>query len=189
MGLTTERKVFLGLAGVAGLALIIDQGLLGPSEAAAEPVPITIDSIDDSVDPILPSLSIHQPAAAILIDRLQSSPETEVHSILGSVFSLTQVIDPRAIDADANSSASAQQRIESESSFPLIAPPAVDLPVLSSVMPTTNGGGAVLGGQLVRVGQVGPDGYRLVGVQARSVIVERDSLQYTIEMPLNRGAE
>ena len=167
---------------VAGAALVIDQGFLGPSGASADDIAMTADMLveQEQISEVQPAA---QPAAAILIDRLRSTPDTGSSVSLGSAFSLTKMIGPK----DGMSSLQDQQ-IEStgeqpEVSFPLIAPRAEDLPVLSAVMPSSNGGGALLGGKLVRVGQVGPNGYLLVLVHARAVLVERDGIQYAIEIP------
>jgi hypothetical protein len=182
MGLTTERKVFFGLMVVAGAALVIDQGFLGPSGASADDIAMTADMLVEQ-EPISEVQPAAQPAAAILIDRLRSTPDTGSSVSLGSAFSLTKMIGPKDGLTD-------QQEPQGESSddgqgdsFPLIAPRADDLPVLSAVMPSSNGGGALLGGKLVRVGQVGPNGYLLVLVHARAVLVERDGIQYAIEIP------
>jgi len=190
MGLTTERKVFLGLAIVAGIALVVDQGILAPKSASADALPPGIDSVplaqvssDPSPDPVQSS----QQASTKLIDRLKTFPSTELGASFGSSFSLTQMIPAKVdeVQTDPQDQGSAQG--DSDNSFPLIAPSVADLPTLSSVMPSANGGGAVLGGKLLRVGQVGPNGYRLVLVHARAVLVERDGVQYAIEMPRISG--
>lgn len=186
MGLTTERKVFLGLVGVAGLALFIDQGFLGPKEAAANPDPLIADTAGE-VSAIGAQAPTNKPAAAVLIDRLTETSSADLGGSLGSSFSLTQLIEPQAtvhLNDDQLSESSDQARTDG---FPVIATRVVDLPVLSAAMPSANGGGAVLGGKMMRVGQVDPNGYRLVLVHARSVLVERDGVRYAIEMPrLNR---
>jgi len=88
MGLTTERKVFLGLAGVAGLALIIDQGLLGPSEAAAEPVPITIDSIEGEGT----TISISIPLTVAIMPAMMVAVSDEVFAI--PLANITEIVNP-----------------------------------------------------------------------------------------------
>jgi len=188
MGLTTERKVFLGLVGVAGLALFIDQGILGPKEASADPLPLTAEAIDEAATTIIQP-SAEKPAAAILIDRLLTvSPNKD--GSLGSSFSLTQLIEPSSTEQMSNVQDGAISAETPDTSFPVIAPRADDLPVLSSAMPAANGGGgAVLGGKLLRVGEVDANGYRLVLVHARAVLVERDGVQYAIEIPTISGQE
>ncbi len=184
MGLTTERKVFLGLVGIAGLALFIDQGFLGPKEASADVFPVAIEPAADIAPSITDSPVTQQAASAILIDRLKGSVSSDMDGTLGSAFSLTKLIETETTE---QISALEDQGSTSSDAFPMIAPKAVDLPALTAVMPSKTGGGAVIGGKLLRVGQTGPGGYRLVTVMARAVLVEKDGEQYAIEMPTNIG--
>tara|TARA_R110002072_G_scaffold42064_20_gene118642 strand:+ start:68156 stop:68728 length:573 start_codon:yes stop_codon:yes gene_type:complete len=184
MGLSTERKVFVGLACVAGLALIIDQGILGPSEASADSAPILADSLGDIVPIINSAKAPRRPASEILIDRLNDKVGSEMSKSFGSAFSLNQLVDSSTdLDPAQLLAAVEGEGNPSPDSFPNIAPRSTDLPTLSAVMPSKNGGGAVFDGKLLRVGDLGPNGYRLIRVHARSVIVEKDSIEYTIEIP------
>lgn len=190
MGLTTERKVFFGLVGIAGLALIIDQGFLGPKEAGAEPLPIAAGSTLPVETTSTPQSKPAKPAAMILIDRLESISTSDQSESFGSSFLLTKLIEPSLALPISDEPNEVIQIDTPSGSFPLVAATASDLPVLSSVMPTANGGGgAVLGGKLLRVGQVGPNGYRLVLVHARAVLVERDGVQFAIEIPTIYGQD
>ncbi len=196
MGLTTERKVFLGLACVAGLALVIDQGFLATKQASADTFPEGMsvsDELQAQPEAAPATTPMGKPAAMVLIDRLATIASPDQRASLGSSFSLTRLIEPSPsnpiTDAALASGQPGEQGEGAESGFPLIAPAAPDLPVLSSVMPAKNGGGAVLGGKLLRVGQVDPHGYRLVLVHERSVLVERDGVQYAIEIPVTSGQE
>lgn len=189
MGLTTERKIFLGLVGIAGIALVIDQGFLGPSEAAAESASLTLEAIEEMPTEIESQAA--KPVAAILIDRLGSKVSSNSDGAFGSVFSLNKLIKPAAANSTGSidGQVTGSQNDESQEAFLIIAPTATDLPSLSSVMPSKNGGGAVLEGKLVRVGELGPNGYRLLFVKARAVLVERDGVQYAIEIPMNIGQD
>ncbi|MBL4699398.1 MAG: hypothetical protein JKX70_11260 [Phycisphaerales bacterium] len=188
MGLTTERKIFLGLATVAGIALFIDQGLLGPNQASAIPISPLVEPSPELDTSDARPLTV-KPTAAILIDRLQSNvsdagvPGTS--NSLGSLFSLTTISESPTANTDNLSDVN----IEDQDSFPIIAPAMVDLPTLSAVMPSGNGGAAVLEGTLLRIGQVSPSGYQLVLVHARAVIVERDGIEYAIEIPKISGQD
>lgn len=176
MGLTKERKIFLGLAGVATIALIADQGIFGTQSASADALPIEQSPVAEQLEGA-PTLAEHLPAAQILIDRLGEHSNATSNDSLGSIFSLTKLIDAPATEPNSKSDD------ESMESYALIPPTAHDLPMLSAVMPSKNGGGAVLGGKIMRVGQVDGDGYQLIDVHQRSVIVERDGVKYTIEIP------
>lgn len=186
MGLSTERKVFLGVMAVAGIAFFVDQGLLGPAGASADMIEPQVDSII-AQPAIVTGTEPTKVAAAVLIDRIKSVSLTSSTDSFGSAFSLTQLVEqpiPAQIDGNNDLNEMGQGLSQAtSSSFPSIAPKATDLPTLSSVMPSKSGGAAVLGGKLVRVGQVGPAGYRLIGVEARSIVVERDGTQYTIQVP------
>ncbi len=186
MGLTTERKVFFALAGIAGLALFIDQGFLGPREAAAESpgiptAPVGESTLDDAEisDPI-------ESAASILINRLGSVSSTDRAGSLGASFSLTQLIEPafqsESVEAPTEH-ALPLGALDNQETFPIISQSVEGLPTLSAAMPATHGGGAVLDGKLVRVGETGPNGYRLILVHSRSVLVERNGEQFAIEIP------
>lgn len=189
MGLSTERKVFVGLLAVAGVALVIDQGFMGPSEASAGQAPPPSPASDaapaSSAVPVAQGKASGKPAAAILIERLktrQASGGAAPKTTLGAAFTLAKLIEPAVlVGADAGAGAGADA--EPGSALPVIRPRATDLPQLTAAMPASNGGGAVLNGKLVRAGQVGPNGYRLVSVKARSVVVEKGGVRYTVDIP------
>ncbi|MDF1808466.1 MAG: hypothetical protein P1U42_02090 [Phycisphaerales bacterium] len=189
MGLTTERKVFLGLVGVAGLALFIDQGFLGPKEASASSeLPSTSSSAIAPIasEPILPT---GKPAAEILIDRLRSFGVNDKTQSFDASFSIASMIEQPIVINESNTietNMNPTSGIAQGSTY--VATP-TDLPSLSSVMPSPNGGGAVLGGKLVRVGETGPNGYTLVLVHARAVLVEKDGVQFAIEIPMFQDGE
>ena len=190
MGLTTERKVFLGLVGVAGLALFIDQGVLGPKAASASselPSDTTSAILPIASEPVLP---VGKPAAEILIDRLRSFGESDSNQSFDSSFSIASLIQqPIATSESSNTiETNLSPTTGISQGYTTVATPS-DLPSLSSVMPSTNGGGAVLAGKLVRVGETGPNGYTLVLVHARAVLVEKDGQQYAIEIPMFQDGE
>jgi len=189
MGLTTERKVFLGLVGVAGLALFIDQGVLGPKAASASselPSESSSALLPIASEPVLP---VGKPAAEILIDRLRSFGESDSNQSFDSSFSIVSMIQqPIAISESNTIETNLSPTTGISQGYTTVATPS-DLPSLSSVMPSTNGGGAVLAGKLVRVGETGPNGYTLVLVHARAVLVEKDGQQYAIEIPMFQDGE
>lgn len=180
MGLTTERKIFLGLAAVAVAALIIDQGILAPGAASAQsdmPLPEPVASL-----PIIqaaPRVNKAISPSDLLIKRIQSAAKGESGEIsMDSLFAMTQFAGAQTPDSEHAT------QDQEEQSFPVIVNTPSDLPKLSSVMPSTNGGGAVLSGKLLRVGDVNDQGYRLLQVYKRSVLIEKDHKQYVVELPM-----
>ena len=184
MGLTTERKVFVGILFVAGAALVIDQGFLGPSEASAMPptAPAASDLlITPSSSPAQTSKGSTLSMAQVLLDRLGASESSpDVNRSLGSAFSLDQLMQ-----ASIATTTGEQNEPSVEPALPTISRDAPDLPALSSVMPSKNGGGAVLGGKLYRVGQETPEGFILREVRERGVILERDGVTYAVTIPVH----
>ena len=189
MGLTTERKVFLGLVGVAGLALLIDQGFLGPKEASASPELLAQPASTIGSVASLPELPTGQPAAKILIDRLKSMGSDENGEGFGSSFTLSSLIKQPDAPQQGTANASDVTSDLAQSNQAPSTPQADDLPALSAVMPSSTGGGAVLGGKLVRVGEMAPNGYKLLLVHARAVLVEKDGVEYAIEIPAFQHGE
>lgn len=186
MGLTKERKIFLGLAAVAGVALIADQGIFATQDASAQAIDVFESTpVEESVVELKES-SISLPAAKILIDRLQENPPGDSTDSLGAIFSLSKLMVTQETDQEnaGSDSSDLNESSASKASFALIPPQAKNLPVLSAVMPSKNGtGGAVMDGEILRVGQVNADGYRLVEVKQRTVIVELNGVQYAVEIP------
>ena len=192
MGLTTERKVFLGLAVVAGIALVVDQGFLAPKSASADAIPTNTELIpapepSQASEPV--GIPAGKPASSMLIDRLKDLPSSDIAESFGASFSLGKMIKPPSDGSDQDGQDQLTTQVDEPDSFSGIVSTPDDLPILSSVMPAANGGGAVLGGKLLRVGQTSPNGYRLILVHARAVLVERDGVQYAIEMPSISGQD
>lgn len=185
MGLSTERKVFLAVLAVAGAALIIDQGILGPSEASAlpdMPTPSAEAVIPEAPVPSAPTKS-SETMAQVLMDRLDGiqSERGKGHS-LSAAFSLERFIDepePAQSEGDSSEVQSVGNRM-----LDLIVADTPEMPTLSAVMPASNGGGAVLNGKLVRVGGQVTGGFTLVEVRERSVILSHDGRNYPLQMPM-----
>lgn len=60
-------------------------------------------------------------------------------------------------------------------------------PKLSLVMPTGRGGLAVIDGKRIAVGEVHPDGYRLIAVDDRSVTIGYDGATAVLRLPSPAG--
>ena len=184
---TTERKVFLGLFLLAGAALFIDKGLLSPEGASADSIPIAADTISGTA-PIPGNVLSSKPATAVLIDRLHSKASSDTKGSLASIFSLSMMVGSED-SAQRGDQEPTSHPEDTQESFPTIAPAPVNLPTLSSVMPTHAGGEAVLGSKLMRIGERNEDGFTLIQVHARSCVVQRDGVQYTIRMPKILGQD
>lgn len=185
MGLSTERKVFVGILCVAGSALMIDQVVLGPSNAEAMPEAIAASSdllITPTSTPAQATVGSSLTMAQVLLERLGGQNAAPEGRSLGSAFTLDQLIAPPVSDSDPDQVSGERS---TQPSLPVITPDAPDLPALTAVMPSKSGGGAVLGGKLVRIGQKTPEGFELLEVRERSVILTRDGRLYTITIPVH----
>jgi len=185
MGLSTERKVFVAVLAVAGAALVIDRGILGPSEASASADPAVLAS--EAALPEAP-VSSNAPArssetmAKVLMERLEGIQSQQGSNSLSDAFSLEKFMsEPVKVD-DAALSTEPEENISPV--FDLIVADAPSMPELSAVMPSSKGGGAVLNGKLVRVGGQVNGGFTLIEVRERSVVLELDGRKYPLEMPM-----
>ncbi len=120
------------------------------------------------------------------MDRLDSGQETELANDLGKAFSMHDQSDPElALNGSDDESTAMESDQPVSSDFALLGSSVADLPKLSAVMPTSNGGAAVIDGKIIRVDQETSGGFRLVEVQRRSIIVERSGTRYVINIPLS----
>ncbi|CAN0576490.1 unnamed protein product, partial [Laminaria digitata] len=106
---------------------------------------------------------------------------------LSDSFSLDQLIEP-VLDSGVDQGSPEPALITRQPALPVVQRSSIDLPTLSAVMPAQGGGGgAVLNGKLVRIGQTGPSGYVLMQVRKRGVVLERDGQVYSVEIPMQHG--
>ncbi len=180
MGLSTERKVFLGLFIVAGGAFLLDQAILGPSSAEASPIDVGLELLSESIaDPskVINSETLNElSAASVLNERLEA-----VSAGINDQASLNGLFTDPAIVMNAIESG---VQPESARGAPAVT---ITLPSLSAVMPSKSGGAAVLNGVLVRAGDVSQDGFRLITVQKRSITIEKSGKKYELELPVLGG--
>ena len=186
MGLTTERKVFFGLIVVAGASLILDQTIFSPGSASAGSLDINqIEQMPGELilagapEPMITSVT------TILNERLKNAGQEQspAHSglALQQMFTTIDVTqadpEPRAPDERP------LLQTEFVAPAPTVDVPA-DLPSLSAVMPSRTGqSGAILDTKLYRIGQVTAGGYRLLDVEQRQVLVERNGHEFWIDLP------
>ena len=126
MGLSTERKVFVGVLAVAGVALVIDRGLLGPSEAAAtsEALPVASDIASPEAAPAATPTKPSATMAQVLMDRLSGVQGDTSGSSLSTAFSLEELLPSPEELLSSGSEEAEQPRL----SLPVITPTAPDLP-------------------------------------------------------------
>ncbi len=180
MGMSRERKVLCGLAAVAGAGLMFDMAFLAPSGAAAAPAQADQAAVAAPM----------QSAAAAAATRLENgvrdamqrklvghAPEAMPHLAFGPdpLWTVAEVSGP-ALQAAPAPTPAASVMIG-------VLPGLNHTPALSLVMPTREGGVAVIDGHRIQVGQTHPDGYTLAAVQARSVTVIKDGISATLSLP------
>lgn len=187
MGLTTERKIFLGLALVAGASLVVDQTILSPSSAGAAP----LDANQVSAMPSEPALAaiakpITKSVSEILNERLGSAKgstgNTEINAQASEIQRMfAPLIKPQPSPVSPKPTIPTQTEVEP--TIPTQTIP-TNMPSLSAVMPSQSGhSGAILNGTLYKVGDTTPEGYRLLKVNQRQVLVEYNSQQFWLTLP------
>ena len=184
MGLTTERKVFFGLMVVAGASLILDQTILSPGSASAGS--LGIDQVEQMpnqsilagvAEPIVKSVT------KILNDRLGGSGGGEGFMPVG--LDMQQMFSPliEAVPQPEVTDLGEVMQTLAVSTTPKHEIP-TDMPSLSAVMPSRSGrSGAILDATLYRIGQTTANGYRLLDVEQRQVLIERNGHKYWITLP------
>ena len=165
--------------------MVVDQTVLSPSSAGA--AALGVDQIDTMADePILASMAnpIAQSISKILNDRLSQadlSADIEVTPIeLQQMFA--PLINPTPQPVSSPSELLMPQPEARAEPAPQIP---TNLPSLSAVMPSKSGhSGAILNGTLYRIGDSTPDGYRLISVQQRRVLVGYKGQEYWLSLPV-----
>ena len=183
MGLSTERKVFIAVLAVAGAALVIDRGFLGPSQASASSgLPVETPVSEGELVPATTSTAkAPESMARILMQRIEGIESQSGDHSLSAAFSLEKFMKPKPVEQERQTG---ERDSDPSSMLNIIVADTPDLPALTAVMPSTNGGGAVLNGKLVRVGDTIPGGFKLIEVRERSVVLELDGGIYPIQMPM-----
>lgn len=187
MGLTTERKIFLALALVAGASLVVDQAILSPSGASA--ASLDADQIASMPsDPIIANIAepIKKSVTEILNERLNKASDGSSDIELNAQATELQrmfepLIKPESKPVIKQPIKQAQAEIEPASPTQSIPN---NMPSLSAVMPSQTGqSGAILNGTLYIVGDSTPEGYRLLKVNQRQALVEYNSQQFWLTLP------
>lgn len=178
MGMSKERIVFVSLAGIAGAGLMVDRLFLAPDSADASTPASDSGFLSEQIASA--TGSVQNAIQTTLKDKLQGVIEKELAGQAGSLqfgpaqawVQAPQIVSPAAIPGQATQ---------------LTLPPANNQPAdplpLTMVMPTSDGGGlAVIGGVRLRVGEVHPDGFRLIKVDARTATIIEDGQERVLTM-------
>lgn len=182
MGMTTERKVYIGLALAGVAALVIDRGVFSPANASADSIPVlastspTTGAKENTVEKT-PAI----PAARILSQRLEEVDDESDAKSHNEAFSLSSWLQ------NTNNQMVNDQTVVSTMDAGHIVPP-TDLPKVSSVLPMADKVGAVLDGRYMVIGQSTKNGYQLKSVQNRSVVVEKDDKEYILSLQAVPGS-
>ncbi len=187
MGLTTERKIFLALALVAGASLVVDQAILSPSGASA--ASLDADQIASMPsDPIIANIAepIKKSVTEILNERLNKASDGSSDIDLNAQATELQRMFEPLIKPESKpviKQPIKQTQAEIEPASPTQSIPN-NMPSLSAVMPSQTGqSGAILNGTLYIVGDSTPEGYRLLKVNQRQALVEYNSQQFWLTLP------
>lgn len=189
MGLTTERKVFLALALVAGGSLIVDQAILSPKSASASGLDTNqISTLPN--EPILAGITkpITKSVTDILNDRLgkvaPSNPDTP-NGLNAQAAEIQRMFAPlvKPTPEPVAKQTSLKQPTPAVAIEPTEQLP-TNLPMLTAVMPSRSGqSGAILNATLYKVGDSTPDGYTLLSVEQRKVLVGYKANKYWLTLP------
>jgi len=169
---------------VAGSSLVIDQAILSPNSAAAASLGVSqIDAMPN--EPIVASIikPITKSVTQILNDRLDNANLSE--NIQGQPPELQQMF-AALIKPTNNPTSNSPQHTPTQPAVAINPTHQLptNLPILSAVMPTQTGhSGAILNATLYRIGDTTPDGYRLINVQQRKVLVDFKGQEFWISLP------
>ena len=175
MELSRERKIFLGIFGTALVALGVDRGLLGPSQASAAsgaPAPVTSvipGSAPTASAELAPASGSVGATLALFAERLEG---------LGKRIDLDPVLEGDAVKTPASW---LEVEAEESASGALRTPAGPPTFRLTSVMPTKRGGIAVIEGRTYRQGETIGD-FVLEAVEPRSVVLRRDGQLYRLTL-------
>jgi len=170
--MTRERKIYLGVLVVAGLAIAVDKAVLTPTGAAASNLGQSVAEIDSSIGH---STSFHASTASI--DMVTSVAKLLARQMLdidishaGDAFSASDQWPSTADEPVAET----ERLDERASAFQ-------EQHKLTSVMMGSRRSGALINGKFLRRGQM-LDGFRLVRVEARRVVFAREGQLIVLHM-------
>lgn len=172
MGLTRERKIFVGVLGAAILGLTADQVLLGSSNASAAVLTTEVEAAPDAS-----TLAVQQ----AVLPATEQVVSSEVSNRLRAAVGNLGVVVKEVADAFEMPPSWASETENKADDHGVRSGREIGLK-LSSVMPSQQI--AVIDGAMTRIGQpVGREGFRLIEIGSRSAWVERDGVRYRLVLP------
>lgn len=180
MAIARERQVFIGLLAIAGTGLMLDRAVLGPKSASAgvdgPDEPAVLAGASETVRAAVGRAS----AASIagMFERFGGQSLEGLNFGPEAAWTEREVLDA-VIEAQQAPAVGATTVVPSD--------PSLSSFKLSLVMPTQSGGVAVINGMRMQLGQWHPDGFRLMHVGERSVVLEVDGKSVTVNLPRTGG--
>lgn len=181
MAIPRERKVLVGVGAIAISGLMFDKVFLGPDDAAASTPQAAEAALVSPVQAVTAAVAtrveggIRDAMMRAMKDHVQEgTPEL--------AFGLDAIISAQAVpepDSTASQPETPGARSQAQGGFLGLS----KQPNLTLVMPTRDGGIAVIDGHRLRVGQTHPDGYRLERVQERVAVLSRDGMTANLVLP------
>lgn len=183
MGMSRERKVLCGLGAVAAAGLMFDKAFLGPADAAASAGPTAQAGLAAPVQAAAGAVSAR--LEGNVRDAMQRMLEKHAADLMPEMKFGPDPLWTQKITPEPQTPAEVQTPAPKapETVMTGVLPGLARTPALSLVMPTRDGGLAVIDGHKLQVGHRHPDGYTLTAVHARSVTVAKDGVSATLTLP------
>lgn len=176
MGIPRERQVFIGLGVAAVAGLMFDKVVLSPTAAIASEAPATAS--------VAPAPALASAAAGKLQVGLRDALRRAFEDYAGEQMpGLSFGPDEKWLVAPDRPVAPTASTEAVEAPSLSVLPGLNVRPTLTLVMPTSRGGLAVIDGKNMSVGEVHPDGYTLVAVDARSVTIGYNGATAVLNLP------
>lgn len=180
MAIARERLVFIGLLVVAGTGLVLDRAVLGPKPASAGVDGVAEPAVLAGASETVRAAVGRASAASIagMFERFSGQSVEGLNFGPEAAWTEREVLDV-VIDAQQAPAVGATTVVPPDPSLARFK--------LSLVMPTQSGGVAVINGDRMQVGQWHSDGFRLIHVGERSVVLEVDGRSVTVNLPRTGG--
>jgi len=179
----------VGIFGIATAGLAVDRFVLGPSSASAAMPGTELASAGGPLGELAASATevLRGSLQQALKDTLQAEIDPGAAQRAGSIdfgpaaawTANAASLSAPGIDLSVTPAGGGAVAPSGPSPFRGTATPG-----LTMVMPTSNGGIAVIDGVRLRVGQTHPDGFRLVSLGDRTATIEHNGERFVLSMPV-----